>query len=406
MKCEDFLSILPMVPDGNMTPKDGSEFRAHAAECQECAAKLAEHEQLLASLHCLDDALILPEVFSENWKATIQQEAASKRGRMRNLWNWAAAVAAVALIVSGTALMRSGRLFPSLRLDSQNLTYDVSPPSALYSAKVAPNALEPMMEDGSGNYLGEDQEAEMYAAGVDDRLSRQATNTPESIVLRTASISLSTEQYDVDVAQIDELLIMAGGWSEYSSVAGEPLASNSEGGRYAMMTLRIPTGKLDSFIEQVSAIGKVSIREMMAEDISDAYFDIKGRLAMYETQRDRLTELLTQATSMSDMVDIESKLGEVQYTIETLIGRLNQWNSRKDNGVVHLSVTEVKTLDERQKEGFWAKAADAFPNAFQAAGRFLSDAALFFVMALPYVMIVAGIGLVTFLIARGRKKTK
>lgn len=406
MRCEEFIAILPSVPDTNMAPKEESEFRTHAAGCTECAAKLVEHEQLLASLRSLDDTITLPDAFSEGWRASIRNEAATpRRAKARNRWGWVIAAAAVMLVFSGTALMRSGQLFPSLSLDAQNTTYNASPQSAPYAAKVAPNVAEPMME-AADDLSMQEQEPAMYNNIASDTLSQRSASTPESIVLHTASVSLSTAQYDMDVARIDELLAIAGGWSEYWSVTGEPLATNPDAGRYATMTLRIPMGVLDSFIAQISAIGKVTMREKMAEDISDTYFDVQGRLSMYEAQRDRLTELLAQASSMSDIMDIESRLSEAQYTIETLVGRLNHWNSRADNGVVHLSVTEVKNLEDKAKEGFLAVIGEAFPRAFMAAGRFLSDTVVFLVMSLPYLMIAAGIGLIIFLIAKGRKKHK
>ncbi len=425
MKCEEFLSLLPMAPDAFDSAQDASGFRAHAAECKECAARLAEHEMMLASLKSLDDTLTPPEGFGESWRAAIRKETRSSRlGRLKDWRAWTAVAAATVLIVSGTAMMRGGWLFPASGPDKQAAVQSTAaPPESMpLAAKYAPEAPLPAAMPGdayggaqSDAYHGEPAlnaayEADMAADSAPllrEEMAGSGMPEPatESIMLTTASISLNTDQYDTDLSRVDELLAAAGGWSEYWSVAGDPVAVSPDAGRYASMTFRVPMQALDSFVTDVSAIGKVTVQEMVAEDISGSYYDVQGRLAMYETQRDRLTELLEKAAAVSDIVEIEGRLSEVQYTIETLVAQLNHWNSRENNAIVHLSVTEVLNLNGA-KEGFWANAGETFTRSLKTAGGFFADMAYFLVMAMPYAVFAAAIAWGILLAVRSRKKHK
>lgn len=172
------------------------------------------------------------------------------------------------------------------------------------------------------------------------------------------------------------------------------------------MTLRVPVAALDDFVEQISAIGVLTAREESAEDISDSYYDVQGRLEMYQAQRDRLEELLAQAQSMTDVIEIESRLSEVQYSIESLQGSLNSWDSRAQNATVYVSVTEVA------EEGVYARASlgerltRALGDSLSAARAFFADMLVFLVMALPYLAALGVLALVAVVAVRARKRRR
>ncbi|HIQ62835.1 MAG TPA: DUF4349 domain-containing protein, partial [Candidatus Avichristensenella intestinipullorum] len=308
MTCHEFEALLSSLPDAQAE----AQLRTHAEQCPHCAAILAEHTALLQALSSLDDEVEMPEAFSRGWREAIRAGENAPR-KAKPAWiPWTAAAAAAVFLFGGTALMRMAQPAAQSVSEAGQTGYTVS---------------ESMTRSyGLPDTLAAEPESRSAAGAASD-----GSTLNSAVVLRTASISLDSSRYEEDVAQILSLLEQAGGWAEYQSTTGEAIADNPEAGRYARMTLRVPVAALDDFVEQISAIGVLTAREESAEDISDSYYDVQGRLEMYQAQRDRLEELLAQAQSMTDVIEIESRLSEVQYSIESLQGSLNSWDSRAQN---------------------------------------------------------------------------
>lgn len=399
MKCDEFMSLLPLYPDAFTSPQAAADFRLHAAECPECAARLQEQEILLATLNALDDGVTPPDAFCEGWRSAVQREDTQPRkSRLGRLRTWAVAAAAVLVVVGGTAMMREGLLFPASGIDEQTtyLAGDMTgaagaPQSSYLAADAAPNAPKARMMSQEADAMQSDADAE-YGGG-----------TQEPVVLHSAYVTLDTEQYDADIARIDQLITDFGGWSEYWSVYGEPVADNPDAGRFATMTLRVPVDSLQPLIDALSGIGRMTGTEVTAEDISDTYYDTQGRLAMYEAQRDRMSTLLSEADTMADVIQIESRLSELQYTIETLIGRLNNWNSRADNAVVRLTVAEVAPGGTQVHETIWQRMQSGLAASLRAGAGFLEDMLVFLVVIAPYLLGALVLGCIAVMLWRRTK---
>lgn len=400
MNCTQFEALLPRYPDDLTDEAERAAFLLHAAECPACAARLAEQEALLLALETVDDAIEAPPAFSQGWRRAVRAEAGKKRTPWYARWQgWTVAAAAVVLVISGTALMRAGKLFPS-SLPAETAT------KALYAE--AP--LEAPAAGGADAYsrsaglmdmeATSDEAADAVYGEADSGVARK------TVLLRSASITLDTTRFDADLDRVSALLETAGGWVEYQTAYGEPLAANPEGGRYAYMRLRVPEEALDGLIDGLRGIGTVQSVETTAEDVSDSYYDVQGRVAMYTAQRDRMTELLAQAEDMADIIEIESRLSELQYTIESLTARLNNWDARSENAVLTVSMTEVAEEGEYARLSLGQRIQEGFANSLLSLKAFLADIVVFLVMAAPYLIPLCILAVAGYCLYRGLKKKK
>ncbi len=90
----------------------------------------------------------------------------------------------------------------------------------------------------------------------------------------------------------------------------------------ASATVRIPAGRLDTFLEKVPALGTVAERRVSAEDVTETHRDVKVRLETLERARQRYLQLLDKATSVSEAVLVEKELERVTVEYESLKARL------------------------------------------------------------------------------------
>ncbi len=90
----------------------------------------------------------------------------------------------------------------------------------------------------------------------------------------------------------------------------------------ASATVRIPAGRLDTFLEKVPALGTVAERRVSAEDVTETHRDLKVRLETLERARQRYLQLLDKAATVSEAVLVEKELERVTVEYESLKARL------------------------------------------------------------------------------------
>jgi predicted small lipoprotein YifL len=108
-------------------------------------------------------------------------------------------------------------------------------------------------------------------------------------VIRNADLSLDVENMDAALDELDRAVRQAGGFVANSSVSGR--GEN----RSAMLTIRVPEARLDSFLEQGKDLGKVNYVDISSDDVTLRYIDLEARIHNLERQEERLLSILDKA---------------------------------------------------------------------------------------------------------------
>jgi hypothetical protein len=217
-------------------------------------------------------------------------------------------------------------------------------------------------------------------------------------IIRHASMDLETREFDAALRQIEELVSSAGGYIESSSQDGYSLEYQGDyRERYASIQARIPSEKLDEVISSVGSLCNVLNQSESMDDITDSYYDAQARLDSLEIQEERLLELLAQATSLEDMITLESALSDVRYQIESLTASLRRMDNQVTYSYLNISLQEVveyRAIQEKP-QNFGEQLSDAFGRGIDGMVKGLQNFALFVAEAGPSLLLLA---LVIFLI--------
>ncbi|GAA5028543.1 hypothetical protein GCM10023258_24150 [Terrabacter aeriphilus] len=90
----------------------------------------------------------------------------------------------------------------------------------------------------------------------------------------------------------------------------------------ARLTLSVPAAALDDVLTQLSKLGSVSYRSSASEDVTDSYVDTRARIGPMEDGIDRVRALLAKATSLQQVITLESELTRRQADLDSLRQRL------------------------------------------------------------------------------------
>lgn len=221
----------------------------------------------------------------------------------------------------------------------------------------------------------------------------------------TMSLTAETENLADAMGLLAEKIQDSGGYVESQSISGT--AANSGRSPSAYITVRIPAEQLDSFVEDVSGMTNVVSSSRYVEDITLRYTDTEGRVKALQTEEARLLELMEQAETMSDLLEIEGRLTEVRYQLENYTSTLRLYDNQVDYATLDLTLREVEKFTPPEKQGFWQKVTSGLADSIVDLGQGMVDFAAWVLIELPYLVLVGLLGWLTvFLTRRSIKKRR
>ncbi len=218
-------------------------------------------------------------------------------------------------------------------------------------------------------------------------------------VIFTAALQVETLDYDKSIADFEQLVAEKEGYIQDSRVETNAGINGADTLRSAVYTVRIPSARLHEFRKAAGGIGTVIVDEVSGEDVTDQYVDAQARLETLKVQETRLLKLLEESGSLADMLEIEDRLAEVRYQIETLTGSLTKLDSLVAMSTVTVSIDEVKALTEPTPADFFSQVASVFSKSVKALVSTLRALSLVIVAIAPFVVVFGGTVAVILLIA-------
>lgn len=256
----------------------------------------------------------------------------------------------------------------------------------------------PGQSNGSDNYTGGQLSGESSSNNTGSDVL-----TDRKLIRRIRTVA-ETEDMDALLENISARVALLGGYIESRNIQNGSKYSGQTS-RTATLTIRIPAENLDSFVEDVGKVTNIVSTVEDSDDVTLQYANTESRLAVLRTEEERLMAFLSQASSVSEMLEIEKRLTEVQSQIQSIATQLNTYDNLVSYGTLTLSITEVVEYTVVNEElTIWEEIGQGFMrsiNTILFIGRGL------FVLLLansPYFVILGIILTVVFVIRKKRKK--
>lgn len=232
------------------------------------------------------------------------------------------------------------------------------------------------------------------------------TNELNRKIIKTGMINLQTKTFEESVQSVIDKVGAIGGFIQNCSIEGNNLY-NTYGKRSAQLSVRIPNGIFDTFMNESNQFGNVTSKSIQGEDVTDQYMDVEIRLSTLEIQAERLKELLKQAGDLDKLFKIEKELGNVTYEIESLKGTLKKYDSLIDYSTIDIYIEEVDVYVEPIKEDtFFNQVKNTFINSVKGLVSVIQTLCLMIVAMIPFVIIIIPIIIITIKALSYRKKRK
>ena len=240
-------------------------------------------------------------------------------------------------------------------------------------------------DDGSWNYVSGTGETGDVGLTTDEQSVAQATNLPANRkLIRKAELYVQTKTFD---AFCDAVLAKVGDLSGY--IESTTVYGNVGDTRSATVVARIPADSLDTFLQNVSALGTVTRQSTDIQDVTNEYIDVQSRIQALETEQETLLGLLKKAESLTDVLEIQGRLSEVRGTLETYKAQMKALEGQIDYSTVTMEISEVERIVPVERASFFGQVRQNLSENFYAIGQGARSVALWALSSLPYLLVLA-----------------
>lgn len=258
-----------------------------------------------------------------------------------------------------------------------------------------------------------DTENPMPSSGELGERDDGAALTTDRKLIQTAWMELESRDYAQALAALEQMVTDCGGYIESRSEQGGSLYSSRYNARYASITARIPADKLEMAMGAAGELCNVVSRSTDVADVTESYADTEARLKTLRLQEERLLEILSKATELSDVLELESRLSDVRYQIESYEATLRNYDSRVSYSTLHITLQEVVeySIINDPPQTLGQRLSDGFADSMRLVKNSAENALVWLVTYLPLVLLWAVIlavviWLVLRLVRRAQKAGK
>ncbi len=218
-------------------------------------------------------------------------------------------------------------------------------------------------------------------------------------ITHNLNIALQVENIEPALQKLTDMAQNMGGYIVDSQMDNQQNAADSA----ARITLKVPAAKLESARSSLSEIGKVLHQHLIANDITNQYYDADTRLKHWQAEEKRYTDILNQAKTVDDILKVEQALSNIRMQIEQLQGQLKLWNHEVAFSTISLQLQTKPNpvnVDEPWQPVSWGKTWEAAQNAVLKTISSIWNALNYLVVGLGYAlpfMILGGAGYFAYL---------
>ena len=276
-------------------------------------------------------------------------------------------------------------------------------------------------ETASTDYAAEEAPAEADTAEAYDDgyidASNDAANSGSASestladkIIYSGYLNIESTDFDAACSAISRMVSECGGFIESSDVNGytdyRPDGTTQLINRYATYVLRVPSSSFQDFLSDSRGLGNVTSSRTNAENITPQYTDTEARKQSLEVQEERILAMMEQTDDIESLIELESRLSEIRYEMDSLSRTLIDWQNQVDYSTVTLELSEVESYTPVTEEplSFSQRMADAFGAGWRGLRQTVSSLLIGLAAAWPVLLILILAAILTIVLVRRSHK--
>lgn len=217
----------------------------------------------------------------------------------------------------------------------------------------------------------------------------------ERKIIRNANLELETSKPEDAQRKITSIAESKKGFVITSSQR----TSNAKAtGRDSVsMQIRVPAEKFQEALDEIrKSVDRVVVETVTGQDVTEEFVDIEARLKTKKALEERFLEIMKQAKSVTDALEVERQLAEVRTEIERIEGRKRFLENQTSLSTLNIELRTPAAISA-SSTGFFYELTQAISDGFEAALTFILVLIRVLIALLPFLLLIV---LPAFLILR------
>lgn len=397
MICLDMQERLSAYLDGDLSPEEMKEVAGHLSGCESCQAVLTELRQVRDALRSLPEVEVPADLHSsimERLRPHMKQKKEKKWFFFRidvKSWGyrqWIPVTAAMMVIVMFLSVV--GVMWYSNRFGGGR-TYDLygakeeeTTPSewaargvdpALKSGGLAKSPAAPPVEPGLGSVQMESQDSLSGSVA----LMMAPTGGSEPVVdtsrkiIRRGQLAVEVPKGEVKPASVQAIGVIQANYGYVENSSTSQTDDTRKEITSFFMVARVPAENFDKTVQDLAVLGRVTREDITAQDITDTYVDLDARLRNKENQEARLLQIMGEAGTVGEILQVEGELSRVRGDIESMRAQKLSYDKAVAMSAVTMTISEEGT--RKPSPSPWSEVWRVFVEAWRKLAVFAAGIA-------------------------------
>lgn len=185
-----------------------------------------------------------------------------------------------------------------------------------------------------------------------------SSETFERKLIKNGDLTLQIKNLDLIEEKIETWCKSYGGY----------ISSSNRNERSLNFTIKIPSQKFDSAMEDAGNFGILKSKNISTRDVSEQFYDLQTRLSTKKILQENLQNYLKKATNLTDILKIEKELNNVTSDLESMEGQMR----RLSNQIEFSTINIYLRLPDYKSEIHEASFSENFTNFLHSLKTFFA----------------------------------
>ncbi|RXZ67131.1 DUF4349 domain-containing protein [Agromyces albus] len=218
-------------------------------------------------------------------------------------------------------------------------------------------------------------------------------------MITTGNVSITVDDPVESAEEAADLVEQAGGRVDSRT---ETPGTDTQPAR-ASLVLRVPSDKLEAVLGELRGLGAVNSYSQESSNVEQQRKDLNARIDALTSSTGRLRQLMAEATSIADLIAIESELTMRQSELDSLTQQRDWLVDQVDFSTLSLELVTEEVAPDPAPDDFWSGVV----AGWTALVAFISGLSVAIGVMLPWLLalaIVAAIVIVVVVVSTRRRR--
>ncbi|MGM7665988.1 DUF4349 domain-containing protein [Microbacterium sp. A93] len=240
---------------------------------------------------------------------------------------------------------------------------------------------------------------------VTDAITGATSDSIAREIIANAQATVRVDDIDTAVDAVTAIAEEKGGYVESTDISADPLSSDTSmpeqpRSGYGWIGIRVPSADLTSVIDSLGGLGDVLSSSVSQQDVTSTAIDLRARLAATQASVNRLTELMSQTGSVSELIEAEVALTDRQGQLESYTQQLASLEDQVAMSSLQVELTKQTSASAPEPNAFLDGLLAGW-NGFIVS---LNALVISVGFLLPWIVIAGAVVIIVWLIRRRHRR--